>query len=53
MAVFIFVITRPFLVFGVFVGLFRVHCRYIFFGGGHFGQMGPFCAHFSPEGSNS
>ena len=50
--VFICVITRPFLVFGVFVGLFRVPRRYDFFGGGHFGQMGPFCAHFSPEGSN-
>jgi hypothetical protein len=53
MTVFICVVTRPFLVFGVFVGLFRVHRRHIFFfDGGHFGQMGPFCAHFSPEGSN-
>ena len=52
MTVFIYVINRPFLVFGVFVGLFRVTRRYDFFCGGHFGQMGPFCAHFSPEGSN-
>ena len=51
MRVFICVITRPFLVFGVFVGLFRVHRRYDFFGGGHFGQIGPFYAHFSPEAS--
>jgi hypothetical protein len=33
MTVFISVITRPFLVFGVFGGLFRVHRRYGFFGG--------------------
>ena len=52
MTVFFFVINRPFLVFGVFVGLFRVPRRYDFFCGGHFGQMGPFYAHFSPEGCN-
>ena len=49
--VFIFVITRPFLVFGVFVGLFMGLRRYDFFWGGHFGEIGPFYAHFSPEAS--
>ena len=34
--VFIFVITRPFLVFGVFVGLFMGVRRYDFFWGGSF-----------------
>jgi hypothetical protein len=38
--VFIFVITRPFLVFGVFVGLFMGVRRYDFFWGGHFGELG-------------
>ena len=33
------------------MGLFRAHRRYDFFGGGHFGQMGPFYAHFGPGGS--
>jgi hypothetical protein len=51
MTVFIFVITRPFLVFGVFVGLFMGICRYNFFWGGHFGEIGPFYAHFGPEAS--
>ena len=51
MRVFICVITRPFLVFGVFVGLFMGVRRYDFFLGGHFGEIGPFYAHFSPEAS--
>ena len=41
MRVFICVITRPFLVFGVFVGLFMGVRRYDFFLGGHFGEIGP------------
>jgi hypothetical protein len=48
MTVFIFVITRPFVVFG---GLFMGVRKYIFLGGGHFGEIGPFYAHFSPEAS--
>ena len=51
MTVLIFVITRLFLVFGVFVGLFMGLRRYDFFLGGHFGEIGPFYAHFSPEAS--
>ena len=51
MTVLIFVITRLFLVFGVFVGLFMGVRRYDFFLGGHFGEIGPFYAHFSPEAS--
>jgi hypothetical protein len=51
LSVFIFVITRPFLVFGVFVGLFMGLRRYDFFLGGHFGEIGPFYARFSPEAS--
>jgi hypothetical protein len=51
MTVFIFVITRPFLVFGVCVGLFMGVRRDDFFGGGHFDEIGPFYAHFSPEAS--
>jgi hypothetical protein len=51
MPVFISVITRPFLVFGVFVGLFMGVRRHAFFWGGHFGEIGPFYAHFSPEAS--
>jgi hypothetical protein len=42
MAVFIFVITRSFLVFVVFVGLFMGVRRCDFFLGGHFGEIGPF-----------
>ena len=52
MTVLIFVITRLFLVFGVFVGLFMGVRRYDFFLGGHFGEIGPFLAHFRPKGSN-
>ena len=51
MTVLIFVITRLFLVFGVFVGLFMGVRRYDFFLGGHFGEIGPFYAHFSPKAS--
>ena len=40
MTVFIYVINRPFLVFGVFVGLFRVHSRYDFFWWGSFWPNG-------------
>ena len=53
MTVLFFVITRLFLVFGVFVGLFMGVGRYDFFLGGHFGEIGPFYAHFSPEASTS
>jgi hypothetical protein len=37
--------TRYFLMFGVFVGLFWGQRK------GHFGEIGPFYAHFSPEAS--
>jgi hypothetical protein len=40
-------------VFGVFVGLFFMGLRRhdCFFWGGHFGEIGPFYARFSPEAS--
>ena len=36
---------------GVFVGLLGGQGWGIFWGGGHFGEIGPFYAHFSPEAS--
>jgi hypothetical protein len=53
LAVFIFVITRPFLVSCVWgvCGSFHGASQVFFFGGGHFGEIGPFYAHFSPEAS--
>ena len=37
---------------GVFVGLFGGQRVGHFFWGGHFGEIGPFLAHFRPKGSN-
>ena len=37
---------------GVFVGLFGGQRVGHFFLGGHFGEIGPFLAHFRPKGSN-
>ena len=39
---FFFAIARYFLIPGVFVGLFGGQRAGIFFGGGHFGEIGPF-----------
>ena len=44
--------TRYFLMLGVFVGLFGGQRVGHFFWGGHFGELGPFLAHFRPKGSN-
>ena len=49
---FFFAITRYFLMLGVFVGLFGGQRVGHFFWGGHFGEIGPFLAHFRPKGSN-
>jgi hypothetical protein len=49
LTVFIFVITRPFLVFGVFVGLFRVHRRYDFLVGVILAKWGHFTPTFAPR----
>jgi len=51
LARFFFAITRYFLMLGVFVGLFGGQRVGHFFWGGHFGEIGPFYAHFSPEAS--
>ena len=52
MSSFFFAITRYFLMLGVFVGLFGGQRVGHFFLGGHFGEIGPFLAHFRPKGSN-
>jgi hypothetical protein len=49
MLVFICVITRPFLVFGVFVGLFRVYRRYYFLVGVILAKWGHFAPILAPR----
>jgi hypothetical protein len=53
LARFFFAITRHFLMPGGFVGLLGGQKRVGHLGwGGHFGEIGPFLAHFRPKGSN-